>query len=187
VSAIQSGRYGAVDDARQGGGAGRLRSSPINLFLLNCDSDTYSDQFFKIRSQSMLQHSFTRGLVRIATAALAMACLSGTAQAAGYTLIRLGDLPGGGYYSAAYGINDTGQVVGYSSTATGYRAFLWDASGGMQDLGDLPGGRDSSGARDINSSGQVVGFSEGAAGARAFLWGSAHRTGADTRLASKPG
>jgi hypothetical protein len=95
VSAIQSGRYGAVDDARQGGGAGRLRSSPINLFLLNCDSDTYSDQFFKIRSQSMLQHSFTRGLVRIATAALAMACLSGTAQAAGYTLIRLGDLPGG--------------------------------------------------------------------------------------------
>jgi cyanate permease len=43
----------------------------------------------------MLLHSFTRGLARITTAALAMACLSGAAQAAGYTLTALGHLPGG--------------------------------------------------------------------------------------------
>jgi probable HAF family extracellular repeat protein len=88
----------------------------------------------------MLQHSLTRGLARITTVALAMACLSGTAQAAGYTLTLLGDLPGGPNLSRAYGLNDAGQVVGYSDDATGRQAFLWDAVGGMQGLGDLPGG-----------------------------------------------
>jgi hypothetical protein len=44
---------------------------------------------------TLLKHALTRGLARITTVALAMACLSGTAQAAGYTLTLLGDLPGG--------------------------------------------------------------------------------------------
>jgi len=46
----------------------------------------------------------------------------------------------GGNSSAAYGINNTGQVVGeadLSSIST--HAFLWTASAGMKDLGSLGG------------------------------------------------
>jgi probable HAF family extracellular repeat protein len=118
----------------------------------------------------MLQHSFTHGLVRITTAALAMACLAGTAQAAGYTLTWLGDLPGGANSSHAHGINDAGQVVGESEAASGTRAYIWDAAGGMRDLGDLPGGQDLSLASGINNAGQVVGSSYVATGSHAFLW-----------------
>ena len=67
--------------------------------------------------------------------------------------------------SAAYGINDTDDVVG---TING-RAFL--ARGGVsQDLGVLPGHVTSS-ARAVNDIGQVVGESVTAEGIpHAFLW-----------------
>jgi probable HAF family extracellular repeat protein len=61
----------------------------------------------------------------------------------------------GGTTSRAYGINSAGQVVGYSTIANGLHAFLWSASGGMQDLGTLGG--NTSDAYAINSAGQVVG------------------------------
>jgi probable HAF family extracellular repeat protein len=42
-------------------------------------------------------------------------------------MVNLGTL--GGNFSIAFGINDLGQVVGYSSTASGEtRAFLWTAA-----------------------------------------------------------
>ncbi len=47
----------------------------------------------------------------------------------------LGDLPGGDDFSYANGINDHGQVVGFSSAATGDRGFLWQGAG-MTDLID---------------------------------------------------
>ena len=72
----------------------------------------------------------------------------------------LGTLAGG--TSAAYGINDGGQVVGESDG----RAFLFD--GVMRDLGSLGGS--SSVATAINNAGQVVGYSTTAGGAtHAFL------------------
>ena len=76
----------------------------------------------------------------------------------------------GGSSSAAYGINDSGQVVGFSRTASGpHHAFLWTTDGGMQDLGTLGGS--NSYAYGINDSGQVVGFSYTASGDyHAFLW-----------------
>jgi probable HAF family extracellular repeat protein len=79
-----------------------------------------------------------------------------------YQITDLGTLPGGDYSTAA-GINDSGQVVGYSSAIGGYHAFLWDAVNGMQDLGTLGG---SSSAQGINDSGQVVGGGT----YHAFLW-----------------
>jgi probable HAF family extracellular repeat protein len=83
----------------------------------------------------------------------------------------LGDLPGGSDYSEARGINTAGQVVGYSDAATGGRAFLWDAVGGMQNLGRLPGGGSNfSFASAINDPGQLVGWSDSALGRRAFFW-----------------
>jgi probable HAF family extracellular repeat protein len=64
----------------------------------------------------------------------------------------------GGTNSRAYGINTSGQIVGYSDTANGgSHAFLYDSTSGMKDLGTLGG--TNSYAYGINDSGQVVGDS----------------------------
>lgn len=58
----------------------------------------------------------------------------------------------------AYGINNSGQVVGGADTSSGsYHAFLYSGSGPMQDLGTLGG--TFSMALGINDIGQVVGAS----------------------------
>jgi probable HAF family extracellular repeat protein len=84
----------------------------------------------------------------------------------------LGALPGGGN-SYAQGINDSGQIVGWSVGSVETRAFLWTSSGGMQDLGTLGG--PSASAYGINDSGQIVGNAALADGVsqHAFLWTSA--------------
>jgi probable HAF family extracellular repeat protein len=65
----------------------------------------------------------------------------------------------GGTRSEAYALNEQGQVVGYSTTATGARhAFLWTPGVGMRDLGVLAEGLGSV-ARGINDRGEVVGES----------------------------
>ena len=65
----------------------------------------------------------------------------------------------GGDFSYATGINDAGQVVGFSYTDNGPpHAFITGPNGvGMTDLGTLGG--DSSCAYGINDAGQVVGES----------------------------
>lgn len=69
-----------------------------------------------------------------------------------YTFTDLGTL--GGQQSVATGINNVGQVTGYSDLARGYnQAFLW-TDGVMSDLGV----GDASYAYGINDRGQVVGF-----------------------------
>jgi probable HAF family extracellular repeat protein len=68
----------------------------------------------------------------------------------------------GGANSFAYGINDSGEVVGGSLTATGAgHAFLWTQAGGMQDLGALDAGGFNPGstAFAINDKGIVAGSS----------------------------
>jgi probable HAF family extracellular repeat protein len=81
-------------------------------------------------------------------------------------LIDLGAL--GGTSSSARDINNRGQVVGESTTATGEtHAFLWQDRR-MIDLGTLGGA--FSAAEGINNRGQVVGWSETPSGTHAFLW-----------------
>ncbi len=79
----------------------------------------------------------------------------------------------GGTCSHAYGISNTGQVIGgaYLSGDTGEHAFLYE-SGTMRSLGTLGG--TSSTAYDINGSGQIVGFSQvsGNLAWHAFLYSS---------------
>ena len=74
-------------------------------------------------------------MVCIVSALLCLAA-SGTAYSGG-TMIDLGTL--GGTYSYANGINNKGQIVGYSLTASGQdHAFLY-SGGKMTDLGTLGG------------------------------------------------
>ncbi len=75
-----------------------------------------------------------------------------------------------GYSSSANGVNDVGQIVGWSTTTpifenfdgwTGsspIHAILWPTSGGMRDLGTLSGDTFSA-ASKINFFGQVIGIS----------------------------
>jgi probable HAF family extracellular repeat protein len=92
---------------------------------------------------------------------------------AAYSVTNLGTL-GGGATAQAYDINESGQVVGYATTADlEYHGFLWTV-GTKVDLGTLPTGS-SSKAFGLNNSGQVVGYAfdgSPAGGARnhAFLW-----------------
>ena len=82
--------------------------------------------------------------------------------------LELGVLPGG-FASEGWGVNGSGSVVGVSLSAAGERAFIWTATGGMQDLGSL-GGTNSS-AVAINETGTVVGYADSASGASvAFRW-----------------
>ena len=82
-----------------------------------------------------------------------------TATTPEYMTIDLGTL--GGSWSSARAINEAGQVVGYSATASGdTRAFLWD--GTMYDLGTLGG--DRSMAYRVNAVGQVAGQAATASG-----------------------
>lgn len=82
------------------------------------------------------------------------------------------DLGTPSFGSEAWGINDTGQVVGdlFDPTNGQSRAFLWTESSGTQNLGTF-GGNIRSAAFDINNAGQVVGFANTAdEQTRAFLW-----------------
>src|SRR5262245_41984621 len=83
------------------------------------------------------------------------------------TTINLGTL--GGSNSAAYDLNDAGQVVGTTTSTSGaYQALLRDASGGMHNLG-VAGY--ATAAYGINVSGQVVGtIGLNTYAPRSFLW-----------------
>ena len=75
--------------------------------------------------------------------------------------------------SIAYGVNDSGQVVGGAFVNGIQRAFIWDKINGAQFLGDLPGGVEASTAYKINNSGVVVGNSSSSlSGAEMFTWDS---------------
>lgn len=76
----------------------------------------------------------------------------------------LGVLPGGDT-SAAFAINDSGQVVGTSNAQDSMHAFVWTSQAGMTQLPSLQG-TNSSSAYSINRAGEVAGVS----GGHAAVW-----------------
>lgn len=88
----------------------------------------------------------------------------------------LGSLDGS-VFDVGLAINRFGQVAGWTTTAAGVRAFLWNGMAGMQNLGDLPTGNGRSVAYGINDDGVVVGSSDVQSARRmtdhAFLWSAA--------------
>lgn len=96
-------------------------------------------------------------------ATLALGLLAPAALAApSYAVTSLGTLPGTDS-SVATGLNDAGQVVGYSGVGYSAQAFVWQ-SGATTALGNLPGGSYSYGY-SINGSGVVAGYGNASGGA----------------------
>ena len=111
--------------------------------------------------------SVSAGLSRLAAFVL-LACLWGmgtTASAAGYNFTLLPPLPDS-TESTGLGINDRGQVVGFSGSGESApsRATRWDGVVPVALMG-LEGSHNSS-ALDISNAAQVVGYSDN----RATLW-----------------
>ncbi|MFH1746071.1 MAG: DUF3466 family protein [Planctomycetota bacterium] len=93
----------------------------------------------------------------------------------------LGTLPGG-TQSEAQDINESGQIVGYASSAGHFRACLWE-DGPPRNLGTLTPGDERSVAYAINNLGQIVGHSGNMVfGIKAFLWESNEMTDLNTLL-----
>jgi probable HAF family extracellular repeat protein len=110
-----------------------------------------------------------RSVVLLLSAATLCAASTNASAAPVYTFTDLGTL--GGTYSYATGINDAGQVVGYSHTIgnAAYYATLWNKAI-ASNLGTLPGGAYSD-ARAINNAGDVAGYSYTVSGTHhATLW-----------------
>jgi RHS repeat-associated protein len=76
------------------------------------------------------------------------------------TTTNLGSL-GGSNGGEAYGINDSSQIVGWSSIPAGNSHAFFYTNGTMSDLGTLPTCNSNSQANAINDSGVIVGQSSG--------------------------
>ena len=79
---------------------------------------------------------------------------------------------GTGFYSEAWGVNNLGQVVGWSYTneghgLTGVHGFLYSEKEGLIDLTPES---DTGSALDINDAGQVTGYKTAFGGYHAFRW-----------------
>ena len=90
-------------------------------------------------------------------------------------MVGLGDLPGGGFDSAANGVSGDGSVSSATAdSASGCEAFRWTSGGGMVGLGDLPGGGSTATpTASAPTARSIVGYSTTPPPAReAFRWTS---------------
>lgn len=92
-------------------------------------------------------------------------------------------LPGGASGGEACGINQIGEMVGYSSGEKGLQAVVWREGKAPQELAPLPGDSFST-ARRINDSGQVAGTSGSGNNRQAVVWS---KNGVVQRLGTLPG
>ena len=101
---------------------------------------------------------------------LPFAQVGARSTAASYRYTNLSALPGG-TFSIALGLNNIGQITGYTNATDGINhAVIWQ-DGALTDLGTLPGGFHAFG-QAINDAGQVVGAGtvDGMLRYHGFLW-----------------
>ena len=112
----------------------------------------------------------------------------GAAVQAGPSFTGLGDLPGAGFFSRAFGVSADGSVVvGFGRTNSGLTAFRWTSDSGIVGLGNLPEpfGQASRIAYGVSADGSVVvGYGDSLSGQEALRWTSA---GAIVGLGHLPG
>lgn len=118
---------------------------------------------------------------RIVVESILMAALIGSpalahaeraSELAGYCVTEIGNLPGRGWHSYVWDINEHGQVLGVTGVADGSHVFIWDRNHGTVDF-TASTNAGSFTAVQINDSGQIVGTRyTGAEGEiiRAVLW-----------------
>jgi probable HAF family extracellular repeat protein len=94
----------------------------------------------------------------LATAVLSLAAAAPAGAATWYTVKDLGTLPGD-TDSIATGLNNNGDVVGWSNGPNGYRGFLYTPGSGMTVVPGLPN-RPRAFPRDINDVGDIVGTAD---------------------------
>jgi len=82
--------------------------------------------------------------------------------------INLGTL-GDGDFSIAFGVNSDGVVLGQSMTASGSRAFIWDAVNGLRQVPAPPGALETFG-RVISDTGIAAGYVSFPSGKEVFRW-----------------
>src|SRR6266853_2608707 len=114
------------------------------------------------KARSALSLNFLSIAGILATAPLAASSL---ANASAFTFTQL-DVPGA-TLTAARGINDAAQIVGFFSNSTGTHGFL--DIGGSFTLLDVPGAT-STQARSINNAGQISGVFANSTGTHGFLY-----------------
>jgi probable HAF family extracellular repeat protein len=120
---------------------------------------------------------------------LALASTIHAALFSGGSINDLGAL--GGDYSAAFGINDSGIIIGESEVVqqgvTNVHAFVYTngTGGGLVDLGTLGGNYSS--AKGVNDSGTVVGEAETVMGGTTLLHAFSYRNGVMSDLGTLGG
>ena len=117
-------------------------------------------------TDARLAASNLRGIRGIGLAVL-LVSVAANARAQSYTAIDLGSTLPGGSVTYAFGINNSGQVVGTATIAGGHPHAFRYSDGILTDLG-APSGSYSYG-RGINNAGQVVGMTM-SLGASVFVY-----------------
>lgn len=128
---------------------------------------------------------FTKRAFGAAAAAVGLLALGQTAHAQiTYAILDLGVLPND-FSSSAFGLNDSGQVVGISQSASGETHGFLYSGGSMTSIGSLGG---DTYANAINSSGQIAGssFSSTDSAFRAFRTTSGGSLNVASSLGSLP-
>ena len=93
-------------------------------------------------------------------------------------MVAIGEMPGGDYYSWAWGISGDGLTIVGSSDGGGsyYQAFRWTSASGMVSLGNVPDTTlESRTALAASYNGSIiVGKGGTSTGDEAFIWDAAH-------------
>lgn len=95
---------------------------------------------------------------QIVLLSFALSAVVTTGQAQTYSITDLGRLPGS-MSSYAYGINDNGDVAGWSCSNTVGTGFVW-SNGTLKSIGWVPGGVPGSGLFAVNKQGWGVGVGD---------------------------